>query len=52
MAAEEQSDRMASDMEVCMKRKDVSVNLLMHKKWHPLASIDVCYTFMETKEWI
>jgi len=32
--------------------KDVSLNSSVQKKMHPLTSIDTCWTFMETKQWI
>ena len=40
MAAEGQSDRMASDMEVCMKQRGGTEFFHDGKKWHPLVFID------------
>jgi len=45
VAAEGQSDRMVSDMEVWMKQKSVIEFLHSEKKWHPLAFTDACWTF-------
>ena len=42
MAAEGLSDRMVSDVEVCMKQRGVTEFLHAEKKWHPLTFIDVC----------
>ena len=39
MAAEGQSDKMASDMELRMKQS-MSLNYSMGKKWHPLTIIN------------
>jgi len=41
MTAEEQSDKMVSDVEVCMKQSCVT-EFLHAEKWHPLAFIDAC----------
>ena len=32
--------------------KGMELNSSMQKNWHPLAFIDACWTFMETKQWI
>ena len=34
----------------CIWSKGVTLNSSMQKKWHPLTFIDVCWTFMETKQ--
>ena len=53
MAAEEQSDKMASDMEVHMKQKYMAEFLHTEKKHqHPMTLINTCWTFMESKEWM
>ena len=37
----------------CIWSKGVSLNFsICKKKWHPLTFIDVCWVFMETKEWL
>ena len=51
MAAEGQSDTVASEMEVQMKQKGV-IEFLMQKKRHPLTFINVCWTFVKTKQWM
>lgn len=45
-----ESDRIASDMEVHMKQKDVELNSSVWKGWHSLIFIDACRRFMETKQ--
>mgnify|MGYP001855888189 CR=1 FL=1 len=47
MAAEGQSEKMASDKEEQMRHK-----CAMEKKWHPLTFIDVFYMLIETKQWM
>ena len=43
MASEGQSDRMSSDMEVCMKiRYGIEFLHIGKKKWHPLIFVDTC----------
>ena len=32
--------------------KDMSLNFSLWKKWHPLTFINVCWTFIETKQWM
>ena len=46
MAAEGQSDKMASDMEVCLKQRCGIEFLHAEKK----ASTDTCWMFMEAKQ--
>jgi len=46
MAAEEQSDRMASDMEAHMEQRCVTEILHVEN----MAPIDTCWTFMEIKQ--
>ena len=48
MTAEEHSDRMAFDMEVCMKQKCRNEFLHAEKKWHPLTFVDIYRMFMES----
>jgi len=50
MAAEGQSDKTASDMQVCLKEK-CELNSSMWKKRHPLAFIVSCWMFIDTKQW-
>ena len=50
MAAEGQSDKVITDMEVCMKRKRGTEFLPVEK--YPLTFINACWTFMETKQWV
>jgi len=52
MAAEGQSDRMASDMEASMKQRCVTEFLHTEKKctsWHSSMLAEI---FVETKQWI
>ena len=51
MAAEGQSDKIASDMEVHTKQR-YGTELLYLEKNTPLTSIDACWMFMETKQWM
>ena len=48
MAAERQSDKMVSDVEVSMKQR-CAIELLHAEKIHPLSFTDACWIFMETK---
>ena len=50
MAAEGQSDRMMSDMEVRMKQS--GNEFLQVEKFYPLTFTDPCKTFLEIKEWM
>jgi len=50
MAAEGQSDRMMSDMEVRMKQR--GNEFLQVEKFYPLTFTDPCKTFLEIKEWM
>ena len=52
MAAEEQSDKMASDMEVNMEQMCVIELLHVEKKLLSLTLIDICWMFMETRQWM
>jgi len=36
----------------CRWSKGASLNSPMWKKWHPLTSINACWTFKETKQWM
>ena len=49
MAAEGESGKMVSVMEVHMKQKGVAEFLHAEKKLHTLTFISACWTFMETK---
>ena len=49
MVAEGQSDRMESDMEVCMKQR-CELELLRVDRIAPLAFTDAIRTLMETKQ--
>ena len=40
-AAEGQTDKMVSDMQMCIKQRCV-IELPMWKKWHPVTFIDAC----------
>lgn len=51
MAAEGQSDKMPSGMEVQMKQR-YATEFLQVEEWHPLTFIDDCGMFMETKQWV
>jgi len=52
MAAEEQYDSMASDVEVQMKQRGGIEFLYMGKKLHPLTFTNTCWTFMEPNQWM
>jgi len=49
IAAEGQSDKMASDTEVHTKQRCGTEFLRAEKKWHPLIFTDASLMFMETK---
>ena len=51
MAAEGHPDTMASDMEVHMKQR-CWIEFLHAEKMHPLTFINICWMFMETKQWM
>ena len=36
----------------CQQSKGLSLNSSMQKKWHPLTFVNVCWIFMETKQWM
>ena len=50
-AAEGLSDKIASDMEMQMKKKCLT-ELFHVEKFHSLTFISACWTFMETKQWM
>ena len=52
MAAEGQSDTMASDMEVYTKERCASELLHTAKSVHPLTFTDACWTFLEIEQWM
>ena len=51
MAAEGQSGKTASDVEVCMKQRCVT-EFYHVKKWHLLTFTSICWRFMEPKQWM
>ena len=36
----------------CIRSKGEELNPSMQKKWHPLTFVDICWMFIETKQWI
>jgi len=50
MAAEGQSDRMASDMEVHMKQRYVTE--FLHEELHLLGFINTCWMLTDSREWV
>ena len=49
LAAERQSDWMVSDTEMCMKQR-CGTEFLHAEKIHPLTFINICWTFLGTKQ--